>query len=340
MLAVSTAMVLVGVGCGGDDGGAASSGAGDTTTSSTSTTLDTERGGVADLRRIVAAAENTTDEGTARYTLSVATAETGLSDGEQPIEVEGEVDFEQERRRLIFTADTGASEVLVDGTELYIEMPATEDETWARLDLDELVDAEVGFGGIEGLPFQNPQDNLESLRSSATRVEISTDEEDVDGASTTQYTVFLDLEQVAGETDDDTGEAIEEGVDQTGITEFEMNVWIDDDDLIRRIAYVVDLDQADRQEADAEGSTAEVDPAGQVTVTIDFTDFGADLTIDLPDEDAVVDLDEAELRRIFEDLGDSTSGTGSGTGAGGTTTTTADDDDDDDEGGVTTTTRG
>jgi hypothetical protein len=326
MMAVVAVAALVGAGCGGDDGDGTAVTGDDTTT--TTTQVETERGGQADLERIAEAAENTADEGTARYTITVATADTGLGDdGEQPVDVEGEVDFDAEQRRLIFQAETGTTEILVDGTELYIEMPATEDEQWARLDLDELIEGDVAFG-LAGMPFQDPAQNLDALRDSATRVEVASEDQEVDGETTTQYKVFLDLEQGGAEADSDAGDAVQEGAEETGVREIEMDVWIDEDDLIRRLAYTVDLEQAE-VDAEGEGGEAQVDPSGEVTVTMDFMDFGVDVEIEFPDDDAIVDLDEQELRDMVEGLGGGTGGSGGTGGTGGTTTTTADTDDDD-----------
>jgi hypothetical protein len=259
------------------------------------------------LERIAEAAQNTIDEGTARFSIEITSAGTAGQDGTQPVSVEGEEDFEAELRRMTFEGPQGELEMIVDGTTMYIELPATEDDQWLRLELEELVQGEAGFGGPGGVPSQNPRDNLEIL-SSAARDAQEAGEEDVDGEATTRYDLVIDLDQAADTAEPDTEEALERMRSQTGLQTFDMSVWVDEDDRIRRISYTLDLGQAQVEETTEEGQV-EADPEGEITVTVDYYDFGGDVNIEVPDDDQVIDADEEQIRQSFQQADQMESGT-------------------------------
>lgn len=67
------------------------------------------------LDRVTGAVANTVAQGTATFTVTVETAGTGTgADGQQPVEADGEVDFEQEMRRIVVSGPEGDLEVVVD----------------------------------------------------------------------------------------------------------------------------------------------------------------------------------------------------------------------------------
>jgi hypothetical protein len=331
--ALAASALLLAAACGDDTD---TSTADDTTTTSTTEADRTDQTGRTvdqDVIDAVAdAVDATVDEGTARFTITVETEGTGTGgDGQQPIEVEGEIDFDDEMRQLTLVGPEGDLDVVIDGETAYVELPATEGDDWMRIDLSALFDDDIGMGGPAGIPFQDPTNNLRLLSGSALHAEEA-GTETVDGTDTTRYELVIDIQDAAEEASQDVQDAVQDMADRTGLTELEMEVWIDDDDLIRRVAYTLDLDQAQVTETETDtDATIEADPQGAVTVTIDYRDFGATLDIEVPDEDDIIDLDEDAVRSA---LG------GSSSGDSGTTTTTsaADDDDDDadDDSGTTT----
>lgn len=311
--------------CGNDDDGTASP-APDDTAEDTTTTTEGPSGEVDQdvLDRISEAAGNTVEQGTARFTATAETRGTGEADGTSEVEVEGEVDFEGERRRLTFVGPDGDLDMVFDGSVVYIELPATEGDDWARIDLDRLLDDELGMGGPGALPFQDPADNLRVLEGTALEAsELGTD--DVDGTETTNYRVIIDLRAAGEEADDpDVADAVERTADRTGLEELELQVWVDDDDLIRRVEYRLDLHQIEvsEQDANGDGGTVEADPEGATILRIEYRDFGQDLEIEVPEDAQIVDIDEDAIRDSLEGTG--TTGTGAEdttTGSNGTTGT-------------------
>lgn len=245
------------------------------------------------LDRVVEAAEATAEEGTVAFEITIETENTQGEDGQQPLSAQGHEDFQNQQREVTFEAPGGELRALVDDTDVYVEVPGTEDETWARVELDSLVAGGTGFGGPGGLPFRSASDNLVVLESAITGASEG-DEEDVRGETATRYDLTVDLEQAA-EQAAEANETWEALAAQSGITQLDMQVWVDDSDLIRRISYSLDLSQA---EVDAATEDAEVDvePEGTVTVTVEYFDYGTEVDIELPAEDQIVDVDEAQIR--------------------------------------------
>ena len=250
------------------------------------------------LQRVADAAQNTVEAGSARFSITLESAGTAGEDGVQPISAEGEENFTEQQRRLTFQGPDGELEVIVDGDVVYVQIPGTEDETWARAELSTLLGAETGFGGPAGLPFQSPADNLRALTESVSSAQEA-GTEDLEGQTTTRYDLTIDLTQVAEQGPDEEANATFELLaEQSGVTELDMQVWVDEEERIAQVAYVLDLAQAN-VEAATEAVDAEVEAEGTVSATVGYSDFGADITITLPAEEDIVDLDEEEIRGSF-----------------------------------------
>ncbi|HVM21201.1 MAG TPA: hypothetical protein VM307_14675 [Egibacteraceae bacterium] len=263
------------------------------------------------LERVTQAAANTAEEGTARFEIIVEAHGTGGGEGQQPVTVEGEEDFDAQQRRLTFVGPQGDLEVIVDDTTVYVQLPATEGDDWARVELEQMMSDDVGFGGPAGLPFQSPQDNLMVLQDAVTGAQQG-DEEDVRGETSTRYDLTVDLEQAAQQSADDTANTFRAAVEQSGISQLDMQVWVDGEERINRVAYSLDLSQADvdelATELETEGVEADIEgePTGEIQVIIDYFDFGADVAIEVPSDDNVIDIDEDEVRGSFEQSGATT----------------------------------
>ena len=256
---------------------------------------------------VTEAAANTTEAGTSRFELFIETEGTGAGDGTQPVTVQGEEDFEDRLRELTFVGPDGDLAVIVDDTDVYVEVPATEDEDWARIELDALTEDSVGFGGPAGLPFQSPQDNIAVLGDAITAA-AEGDIEDVRGTQSTRYDLVVDLEAAAEQAADDANETFDAVVEQSGLTELDMQVWVDDEERVSRVSYTLDLAQADIEEAASEIASevaseevgdVDVEATGAVTVTVEYFDYGIPLDIEIPAEEDVVDIDEDEIRDSF-----------------------------------------
>jgi hypothetical protein len=110
--------------------------------------------------------------------------------------------------------------------------------------------------------------------------EVATEE--IDGVATTHYSLTADLDDALAEAPAEVQSPLEENVaalEASGIeTRLEADVWIDDEQLIRRAAYVYEL-------SDASGG-------GQILTTVSFSGFGEPVELDIPARADVIDVTE------------------------------------------------
>ncbi|HVM00340.1 MAG TPA: hypothetical protein VM324_13695 [Egibacteraceae bacterium] len=245
------------------------------------------------LERVAEAAQNTLDEGTARFTLVVHADDMGAATGQPTtIEGEGEDDFGADRRRLSAGAE-GEQEIIVDGAEAYLLLPARGVEQWGRLDLGERSAGAAGaLGGAGPLALRNSRGILALLTDQATEARDA-GEDDVDGQEATRYEVTVPL----------AGSGRGEGGDAAGGEELAMDVWVDADDRVRQVAYTTQVtpaappddaggDAPDDAADDAGGDAADDAQAEgyAVAVTLTYVEFGVEVEIELPEEEMIFDL--------------------------------------------------
>lgn len=155
-------------------------------------------------------------------------------------------------------------------------------KSWLQIPVDEeqrdgLVDLLAGFSPS---PLHDPAGMLDFLRAASGRVE-EVGSEEVREARTNRYRATVDLEQVVALVTGDRREALRWEIDwrreEDLPTTLQVEVWIDDDGLARRVR------------------TWENHGAG--VFTIEYFDYGAELEIALPPADEVTTL-EAVWERV------------------------------------------
>ena len=208
------------------------------------------------------------------------------------------------------------------GGVVYVR-PAVTAETLAELGLDEawFLPEPVGdpiaaslqsAGGVMCIfpqAIDEAFEDCDPLGDTGTFLEAASEPEivghqDVRGVETTRVRFLVSLMDLAGEalgmeTEADDGEAgafddsasdpFAEGFDQIfGFLDdaaFEVEVWIDDDSLIRRLAF----DLASMFAGLAGGDAGAEMPSS--LITLEFYDFDADISVDAPPPEAIVDED-------------------------------------------------
>lgn len=227
------------------------------------------------------AVDTTVAEGSAAFR-----AETTVDDdqaGSQTFEGEGVVDLTGERRQLTFDTPAGQVIVLTEGTDAYLRVPGETDAGWVQVDLAEAAGGEDELRRLGLHPLQDPTVNLDLLRA-ADRVEEH-GEEMLDGDTTTHYEVTVDSERAAQQARDDVREAIDEATGGAD-AQITLEVWIDEQDRIRRIVQ-------DDVMIDADGASA------TATITLELFDFGADAPETTPAQDELIELDPSLLRELL-----------------------------------------
>jgi len=203
------------------------------------------------------------------------------SDGPVRIAGEGEFQAEPPRGRLTMQVaqagsrtDVAGTEIVYDGRVLYMAAPgaaAGPERRWVAVDLGE--DGRLGqFGGFDRT---DPAQALAYLQVADEVEEVGTEE--VRGAQTTQYRVIVDLREAA-ERSSEYRAVIEQSLEAGGAAEVPADVWVDGDGRVRRVRMVYE------NVPTAEGAPADV------TVTTELYDFGADVNVEPPPRDQVLNL--------------------------------------------------
>lgn len=175
----------------------------------------------------------------------------------------------------------GSMEVRQIGDTVYLKFPfftafmGAETE-WVSMPAEEGDDVTEGLGGSTAP--SDPSTFLESFsEAEGTAEEIGPEE--VRGMATTHYRIIVDQDWREQLSDDELAELEEQG--PLPDAEFPLDLWIDGDGLVQRMAMTMtgeDVESEDEFEA--------------MTMTFDFFDFGQPVTIEPPPADQVTDMEE------------------------------------------------
>lgn len=240
--------------------------------------------------RVAQAAAATQEAGSAKMAM-----EMKMSGGAQEMTINAEGAFEFESQRGSMTMDLGALgaqmgggkiEMITDGTILYMKMPNAAamgvTTPWVKMDLEKMGGA-AGMGQLSQLNNNDPSRTLDMLRGVSDDVEeVGT--EDVRGTSTTHYKATIDLEKALAETPEDGREALQQQVQTLGTTTLPVDVWIDDEGLLRRQEVTMDLSNADTG-----GAPAGATPTSMF-MRMEMFDFGAEVNVEPPPANQVTDI--------------------------------------------------
>lgn len=263
--------------------------------------------------RLAQAAALTEGAGSARLAIESLT-EMGEATGSRMttvIQGEGSLDFAAERGRLVFELPFGGtdstSETVFDGDVIYERVTEVavgagtgneQEAGWFRHDGED--GWEDGPGSFFGDPSMStdPAAVLQLLGAVDGTVE-TVGYEEVREAPTTHYRFTVSAAALAANAG-----LSEEDLDPAA-PPASMGAWLDDGGRVRRTELVVDLDlffpalPEDPELEDCFGDE-ELAPAGTVTTTIEWFDFGVPVEIAVPSGAEVMDFDDW-LNEEFDD---------------------------------------
>jgi hypothetical protein len=236
-------------------------------------------GGGGPLNAIAQAAEKTQGEPGGRVAMRAVVREPGS----KPITMRGQMVFDDEdRSRAVLTVSPPGSEksfqmkMVTEGTMMYMSSPKfgslPDDAKWMGLDLDFALEQ-----GQDSLAPGNPdaKGELELLEGVSDDIR-EFGEEDVRGVPTTRYRGTIPAAEQAKRLRDvgadEIAERFEKEAKPAGV-----EVWIDAEDLVRRMRIV----QTSPQVEDGGAETTDM--------RMDFFDLGIDPQIDVPDSSEVFD---------------------------------------------------
>jgi hypothetical protein len=235
--------------------------------------------------------------------------EMSISAAGEDLSFSGESDVDNVHQRIDMTMDMGMfggeMEILMDDGVVYMRSPVFEDvgTEWVSLDPSKIDPAAAAQLGGFGMGTMDPSAYI-GLFAGAFDVKAS-GEQELDGVSTTHYVGTIDLAKVlegfsdvVGEdVDAATKEQLEMAVEQVRMLGIDkkipFEIWIDEDGLPRRQRITMDF-------GDLVPGTEEA----SMEMTVDFSDFGEPVDIEIPRRSEVTDVTEA--------MADAGAGSGSG----------------------------
>jgi hypothetical protein len=259
-------------------------------------TIDSDDGGApagTPLAVVFGAADKTLGQ-SARITMKT---ETNFGGQTGPVmTADGVSDFASKEMALTMkVAGLFELEMRSDGETIFVKVPQEMMEApkpWIAVDLSDAEAAAAKDNPMAGLPgasgpmgASDPGEMLQWLKShEAVKDAAAVGQATVQGTSTTQYRVTVDLAALAKAVDAPP-EALEGGP-----TEFIIDLYVDGDGLIRREVVRIG---GDPQTGGAFAFSA--------VATIDFSDFGLDVDVDPPPADQVYRAKSVEeFEQIFE----------------------------------------
>lgn len=175
-------------------------------------------------------------------------------------------------------------EVVQDGEVGYVRLPAIEDQlpdgkTWVRGTAGDVKAGGFDFSELDSFTQNDPRDVLEALRGLSGDIETVGSQE-LRGVETTHYRAQLDPQELADHmtgTNVDATSLFDRLSGQGGVTELPLDIWIDGNGLVRKLAL------------DFEAPDATSGQSGSVSLAFELWDYGEPVAIDVPPASQVAD---------------------------------------------------
>jgi hypothetical protein len=245
---------------------------------------------------LAAAFDKTNDAGTSRMTF----AATIRAEGKRvDFSGEGVFDYARARGRLAYDmtelgtvdaelAGIGKMAMVFDGPVFYMHLSGLQSELpkgkkWVKIDLRRAgASAGADLGGLSQLS-QSPAQQLQYLRAASNEIE-ERGQERIRGVETTRYRALVDLrkaielqvEQAPPKFRDAMRKDALKAIEQTGVDEIPLDVWIDAAGLPRRMTLAFDLTAAGE--------------SGNLEMTMELFDFGTKVSTSTPPAGQVLDV--------------------------------------------------
>jgi hypothetical protein len=202
--------------------------------------------------------------------------------GGQQVNGEGDMQFGDQDTavRMDMTTPAGPMTIVLTDGQLYLKPPNEVEpgKTWVKVDSNSKDPMAKALGSITQ-QLRNNADPRRTLAQFQTAGTITaTKSEQLNGVPTTHHTITVDVRKLAEAQQDPTfKKAMTEAIDG-GLADFPVDVWLDGEDLPVRIALAMPTPDP------ASGKTIET------TVQVDYSAWGAPVTIDAPPADQVTGL--------------------------------------------------
>ena len=158
------------------------------------------------------------------------------------------------------------------------QMPGA--KPWLEADLEAMYGQQYDASPaqMQGGGAQDPTRQLEYLRGVSDSVE-KVGEEEVRGVRTTRYEAIVDLEKEAAGQGDEAKKAQDEIVEQLGTSKIPVEVWLDEQNRVRR--YAINMTVPVPANA-ASPSAARKDATMRTQMVAEYYDFGTPVNVQAP----------------------------------------------------------
>jgi hypothetical protein len=239
-------------------------------------------GDTASLDPIAQAADKTREAKSARFTLraEIRDPTEGVLAFSGPGAFTDRGQSMRMRMTVNATADTPKTvfEMLLVGETYYMRSPLfgvllPSGKRWVKF-------TDPNGAVLSGLGQNDPAQVLEFLRATGDVDEVGT--ETIRGVETTHYKAEVEIEKVADRASPEQRPRVERLIDaikSAGIEKIPLEVWVGDDDLVRRMKMDWTFSNPDKPSERA-----------SIKFTMDLFDFGADVSVEAPPASHVADL--------------------------------------------------
>ncbi|CAA9463373.1 MAG: hypothetical protein AVDCRST_MAG25-1169 [uncultured Rubrobacteraceae bacterium] len=166
--------------------------------------------------------------------------------------------------------------------DLVAQMPDA--KPWMEVDLEAMYGQQYDASPaqMQGGAAQDPTRQLEYLRGVSDSVE-KVGVEEVRGVRTTHYEAVVDLKNEAAGGDAEAQEAQDEMVEKLGASKFPVEVWLDDQNRVRRYAMNATVPVPEDAPEMSEGGKM------QTSIVAEYYDFGTPVDVQAPPPDQTMD---------------------------------------------------
>jgi len=172
--------------------------------------------------------------------------------------------------------------IITDGLVVYMHAPALAQQLpgrkeWLKLDVEKLAKSRnVDLGQFRQLTQNDPTQMLAYLRATSGKIE-KVGSEKIRGVETTHYRAKVDLDKVAAQAPPSLRRTFRASIHSLkqglGTDTIPVDVWVDGDNLVRRLAEHLPVAQG-----------------GKIDFSVDFYDFGAPVSVTPPPASETLDL--------------------------------------------------
>ncbi|MGE3422655.1 MAG: DUF6612 family protein [Dehalococcoidia bacterium] len=199
---------------------------------------------------------------------------SGILGSDVEMKADGDYDLVAQQMQMSMDAVGQKTETVMDGSTMYLKMPALGDG-WYRMDVSELLDQ----AGSLNSAYEDPTKILSWLSTVGDDVTL-VGSDSIRGEDADHYRATVNLRKAAAEMGASQAEAVEKALELLGDENFDVDVWVNDAGFPVRLRYEMSF------------ANSEVKMLQKVVAkySLDYMDWGEPVAIDVPDSSQVKDF--------------------------------------------------